>query len=114
VSRTIISQARDKEVEQLFAARNTMESYILEMRSAKRQKHGQLIDEAALTTLLDEAETFLWDNAEASLADLAAKQATLQEQVGAVCAAYFQAQAKEKLEFEQALDAEASRDAARK
>jgi hypothetical protein len=42
-------QERDFEIRQFLSAKNSMESYILEMRMAPKRKYGELINSEALT-----------------------------------------------------------------
>jgi hypothetical protein len=105
-------QATDAEISAILAARNEIEAYILEMRSAPRQKHGNLIDSAKLNQLLDDSENWMWDNFEASLQELNEKHSSLKISINDICGAYLKAKEEEKIANEKALEAEAARAAA--
>lgn len=105
--REILMQKTDAELEELLAARNALEAYLLEMRAAKRRKHGEKIDAVALEKALDESESWLWDNTEADLATLRAKDSEVRARVNGLCQAFFEATEKDRAEVERALEAEA-------
>jgi len=105
-------QAVDLEIKEQLAAKNEMESYILEMRSAPRRKHGQLIDSSALTSILDTSEEWMWDNSEATMTMIREKFQTLKQQCDGLCKAYFEAVEDDRRKVEEALQEEAARAAA--
>lgn len=106
-------QQHDDSIRILQEAYNRLESFILEMRNAPRQKFGSSIDSATLNNLLDEAEGWMWDHADtASTEQFLAKEASLKETVHSLCSAYFSAQEAEKKRIEEELQAEAARAAA--
>jgi len=108
--RELAMRAQDEEVRALQGARNSMEAYILEMRGATKRKHGQLIDSAALNTVLDSHENWLWDcSEEASLSELTGKNNQLREEVQQACASFFKAVEEERLSVEMALESEAKK-----
>lgn len=112
-SQELALQTQDAAVRAIQDATNRLESFLLEMRNAPRQKSGDLIDRAALTAVLDEHETWLWDHSEsATLAELEAQESTLRASVQTICAAFFAATEAEKQRVEQALQEEAARAAA--
>jgi heat shock 70kDa protein 4 len=104
-------RAADEEVQALHAAYNALESFILEMRSAPRSKHGQryIADPAALQAVLDEAESWLWDNADnaTTVTAFVDKLTETRTRVGDLCSAYFEAVEQERREVEAKLQAEA-------
>lgn len=101
-------QAKDEDVNQLQSAYNRLESYILEMRNAPRQKFGQTIDSGRLNTVLDEYETWLWDNSEtATLIELQEKDAALRTSMSEICAVFFTKREEERKRVEDALQEEA-------
>ena len=72
-AREAAMRAADGELREQLAARNALESFVLEMRGAPRRKHGDKIDSAALTKLLDASEEWMYDHENSSLAELKAK-----------------------------------------
>lgn len=103
----------DAEVKLVHAERNAMESFILELRAAPRQKHGDKIDSDALNAALDEFETWLWESAlHADLATLKQKGDALRRGVEEICREYRGAIEAEKRAKEEALDREAAQAAA--
>jgi len=100
-------QKTDFELEELLAARNSLEAFLLEMRATKRRKHGDKIDAVALEKVLDESESWLWDNTEVDLATLKSKDAEVRTRVNSLCQAFFEATERDRVEVEKALDAEA-------
>lgn len=106
-------QEHDNNIRRFQEAYNRLESFILEMRNAPRQKFGNTIDTAKLNPLLDDAEGWMWDNADtASIDEFLAKETSLKEEVTTLCAAYFTAQEAERKRVEEALQEEAARAAA--
>lgn len=100
-------QAQDFEIKQMMSMRNKIESFILEMRSAPGKKHGQSIDRAALNSVLDDAENWLWDafsDPSANLEIYEAKQEELQTKARDLCKTYFEAVEVERLAVEKALE----------
>jgi hypothetical protein len=65
--REVEMEASDAKLIEVAAARNDMESFILEMRGAPRRKHGSKIDAGALDAVLNESESWMWDNMDATL-----------------------------------------------
>lgn len=104
--------ATDAEIGAILSARNEIEAYILEMRSAPRQKHGNLIESTKLNQLLDDAENWMWDNPDASLDELNEKHSTLKLSINTICGAYLAAKEEERLAAEKALETESARAAA--
>jgi hypothetical protein len=100
-------QSCDGEIKLLLAARNELESYLLEMRSTPRRKHGNTIDASALNNLLDETEGFMWDFPDSSLKELTEKSAALHIQIDKLCEDYFKKTEEDRLAVEQALASEA-------
>lgn len=125
-------QEQDRTIEELFACRNEMESYIFEMRGFANQKHSDLIaDKEGLRSTCDEFENWLWDNGEtASLDTLKSKFALLKDKLegpevevqtegsekdssdvkrreGGICSEYLAVIAREKKEVEEELAKEA-------
>lgn len=107
-------QKTDAELEELLAARNALEAFLLEMRAAKRRKHGEKIDAVALEKALDESESWLWDNTEADLDSLKAKDTEVRTRVNALCQSFFEATERDRVEVERALDVEARKAEAEK
>ena len=108
-------QVQDGEIRELQAARNEMESYILEMRMAPRQKHGAAIDSVQLNQLLDGSEGWLWDYADtATLAEIQAKVTVLKDGAASLCTEYFEKTEADKKEVERELEEEAAQAAAEK
>ena len=52
-SKELEMQARDAQVRQLLAERNSMEAYMYEVKSAAGMKHGNLIDSAVLNKKME-------------------------------------------------------------
>jgi hypothetical protein len=107
-------QSCDGEIKLLLAARNELESYLLEMRSTPRRKHGNTIDASALNNLLDETEGFMWDFPDASLSVLTEKHDALHKEIDKLCADYFKKTEEDRLAVEQALNLEAVKAASEK
>lgn len=125
-------QKKDNEIRELQSCRNEMEAYILDMRGAPKRKHGETIDNNALTDTLNEYENWLWDNGEtASLDEIRSKYSALQvvlegtevagegegapvKREGGLCSSYLAATADDKLRLEQTLAADAAAAAAQK
>jgi len=89
-----------------------MESYILELRSAPRRKHGQLIDSSALNSILDDNEGWMWDNSEASTGEVLDRFQALKQQCDELCKAYNEAVEADKRQVEASLQEEAAKAAA--
>jgi len=104
----LVMQKQDADIARVQAVRNEMEAFLLDMRGAPRRKFGNTIDSGKLNTLLDDVESWLWDNQEASLADLEAKSGKLHTDVKALCASFFEAVEKERVELEKSLEADAA------
>ena len=86
--------------------RNDFEGFVLDSRSLSSRKHGEKVDTAALSPLLDAAEDWLYSD-EAERADvtvLEAKLAELKAGVEAATAAFQSAVAADKLAEEKALE----------
>ena len=110
-------QEQDLAIEKLLAARNNLESYILECRAMKRHKYGgaAYIDAKALDKLVDECETWMYDEPGASLDDVNKRNESLRRTVeNDICPKYFAAVEAEKLSIEAAMNAEAEKAAAEK
>jgi len=105
-------QRQDAEIAQVQAVRNALEAFLLDMRGAPRRKFGNTIDAAKLGSLLDDVESWLWDNTEASLAVLEEKNSSLRASVGEVCKEYFQKVEEERVELERSLEKDAAAAAA--
>ena len=93
----------------MLAARNELESYLLEMRAVPRRKHGDIVDAAALNALLDDNETWLWDTPDASLKELNDRFDGLKTAVTALCKVFFEKTEVDRVMVEEALSAEAKR-----
>jgi len=104
--------ATDAEIGAILSARNEIEAYLLEMRSAPRQKHGNLIESTKLNQLLDDAENWMWDNPDVSLDELNEKHSTLKLSINTICGAYLAAKEEERLAAEKALETESAKAAA--
>ena len=113
--RELLFQSNDNVIFQLHAAHNQLESYILEMRNAPRRKFGELINSQELNRILDDAETWLWDNSETTdLSVFQAKYSEVTSQVQTLCAAFFEKVNEEKLAVEKMLNEEAEKAAQEK
>lgn len=106
-AREIEMKSKDNEIVLKLAVRNQLESYLLEMRSAPRGKHGQLIDATALNNILDECEGWIWDNEAASLDQLAEKEKKLRKEVTDLIRNYLDTIDIEKKKIEEELNAQA-------
>mmetsp|Transcript_36976 Transcript_36976/g.97968 ORF Transcript_36976/g.97968 Transcript_36976/m.97968 type:complete len:316 (+) Transcript_36976:360-1307(+) len=106
--------AADAAAAALSAMRNEYEGYVLESRGLPSRKHGELVDAAALSPLLDGAEEWLYsDEGDAAALDaLAAKLAGLKASVTDATAAYTAKLAEQKATDEAALEAAAAAAAA--
>ena len=102
-------QGRDAEITLLLAARNELESYLLETRAIPRRKHGNTVDAAALNGLLDDVENWLWDTPEAPLHEIQEKGAALKGQVAGLCADFVRKTEEDRVAVEEQLAAEAKR-----
>lgn len=110
-------QEQDAEIEQLLAARNDLEAYILDCRGFPRQKYGtaEYIDLAGLDTLLNDVENWTYDNYDANLKDTVAKFEDLKSKVtGTLCKKYFEKLDEDKKEAEAQMEVEAQKAAAEK
>ena len=105
-------QKQDAEISQVLAVRNSLEAFLLDMRGAPRRNFGGSIDSGKLNALLDDVENWLWDNQDAGLAELEAKNSKLRAEVGVLCSVYFEAVEKERVEVERKLEADAAAAAA--
>jgi len=100
-------QKLDIELKLLNSARNEMESFILEMRGATRQKFGDKINASELNRVLDDNENWLWDNIDCiDLSIIQQKINTLQEEVNVICKDFFELKNEEKKNVEKKLDEE--------
>ena len=100
----------DAEVAMLADARNKIESHVLEMRSARHEKHGSLLPEE-LDAHLTETDDWLFSE-ECDNADLDQMNAKLEEVLAKsneMCAAYHEAVSKEAEVMEQQMKEEAER-----
>ena len=111
-ARELDMQQQDDNIVKVLAVRNSLEAYLLDMRGAPRRKFGNSIDAGKLNALIDNTESWLWDNSDASLADLEAKNSSLRGAVCELCATFFTAVEQERLEVERQLDADAAAAAA--
>jgi hypothetical protein len=77
---------------------------------APRRKYGETINAAALNSLIDECESWLYDNPDISLGELREKFNSIKsETTQSLCKEYFDAIEREKVELENALQAEAQK-----
>ncbi|RLN72219.1 hypothetical protein BBJ28_00000537 [Nothophytophthora sp. Chile5] len=118
VSLELEFQARDAELAAIAHERNAIEAFVYEMRSKRSERHGDKLDMALLSPLLDAAEDWIYsEEAEvATLEAIRAKHQEIEKQVRDVCAAHFAAveadeRALEKQLEEESLKAEAERQA---
>ena len=102
----LVMQSRDAEITLLLAARNELESYLLEMRAVPRRKHGEVVDASALNALLDDQETWLWDTPDASLTELNSRFDGLKTAVTGLCKVFFEKTEVDRVAVEEALSAE--------
>lgn len=109
-------QARDESIRRIMAERNSLESYILEMRSAVHKKHGDKIDAARLNAVLDEYENWMYDEGYSTtdVAVIESKNAAIRSSVGELCADFFALSEADRRATEQELELEAARAAAEK
>lgn len=107
-------QVLDAELVQLLAARNKLESYVLEMRSVKRRKYGDQIDAKALDQLLDDSEGWMYDNPDAALTEVESKNSELEAAVAGVCRNYFAAVEADRQLVEESLSRDADAAAAQR
>lgn len=107
--REVEMQANDAELEELLAARNDMESYILSMRQAPRRKHGEKINKQALEALLEDCENWMYDNEDVGLEAVKTENAKLREGVQKHCQAFFDAEEADRKAVEKQLEEEAKR-----
>lgn len=107
-------RVKDLEVRLLLAERNAMEAFMYEMKSATGRKHGELIDSAVLNKKMEEYENWLWDNPPEStpLEGLQAQFTLIRSDMADLMAAFNQAVAAEKEEFEKQLEQESQKAAA--
>eukprot|EP00899_Mesostigma_viride_P026156 jgi/Mesvir1/6725/Mv12096-RA.1 len=96
-------------------ARNSLESYVLELRSRATggDKHSNLLDADKLLPILQEAEDWLYDEEGGGAAEVApekvsAKEASLKEQVKDLTAAYYAAVEADRVQMEAELVAAAA------
>jgi len=100
-----VMQCNDAEASALFSARNDLEALCFKWKEAVfHPKHGKLIDRTALETVLSAAEMWLYDNCEASMADVVAQTRDLEEKVAGLTADFVKAQAEEQSTVEAELD----------
>ena len=97
----------DIELQHILTARNDMESFILEMRSTPKRKHGDKINSNQLETILTEYENWMWDNDSTDLLTLQNKASELKTRVNEICKEYFELTEKDRLAVEKALESEA-------
>lgn len=104
----------DAEIQAVLSSRNQLEAYILEMRSAPRQRHGEKIDAEKLNALLDEHESWLWDSEQAalSLEAVSSRYESLRSQAEVLCKEYFELVCADRERAEKALEEESIRSAA--
>lgn len=104
-------QTRDADLAAVAHERNAIEAFVYEMRAKSHDKHGDLIDSAALSPLLDAAEDWIYSEESefATLAVVQAKRQEIEQQVRDACAGYFAAVAEDQRVLEAQLDAEAAR-----
>lgn len=105
----VAMQGRDAEITLLLAARNELESYLLEMRAIPRRKHGEKVDAARLNSALDEVENWMWDVPDAGLADLHDRFASLKTALSALCGKYVSLTEADRVAVEEALAQDAQR-----
>ena len=97
----------DIELQHILTARNDMESFILEMRSTPKRKHGNKINSNQLESILTEYETWMWDNDSTDLLTLQTKASELKTKVNDICKEYFELTEIDRLAVEKALESEA-------
>eukprot|EP01036_Dinobryon_divergens_P034893 gene34893-45152_t len=106
-------QQKDEDCRAFLAAKNSMESFILEMRMAPQRKFGETINSSELNQVLDENEGWLWDHSDdATLEEINSKSNLMRSQVETICAIYLQKVSEEKKLMEKQLDEEAEKAAA--
>lgn len=109
ISREQALRLRDEGLRELLAVRNSLESYILEMRSAPKRKFGQLIDSNKLSNILDDSEGWIWDNPDANLEQLRQQDQSLRSRVQELCTEYLKAVEEDRLNIEKKLEEEAKK-----
>lgn len=85
--------AQDEMISQVAEQRNTIESFVYDMRSRSSGPHGNKIDQSRLNPILDEAEDWMYSE-EAEFADLdlmTSKAQEIQDAVRKACNEYFEA-----------------------
>jgi len=106
-------QEKDTDIRLFLSAKNSMESFILEMRMAPKRKFGNTINAAELNQVLDENENWLWDHSDDStLEDITKRSQGMRLKVEELCKDYFAAVEEEKKELDRHLDEEAVKAAA--
>ena len=104
-----IMQERDFEIIKVQAARNDLEAFIFEMRGAPRRKYGELIKADELNKLMEECESWLWDNPDVSLDALEEQSKRVRSEASIFCKEFDDANEKEKLALEATLKEESAK-----
>merc|ERR1711871_192120 len=102
-------QERDLGIIKLQAARNDLEAFIFEMRGAPRRKYGELIKADELDKLMEERESWLWDNPDVSLDALEEQSKRVRSEASIFCKEFDDANEKEKLALEATLKEESAK-----
>ncbi|KAF0689509.1 Aste57867_19066 [Aphanomyces stellatus] len=104
-------QRQDEMMRLLANKRNEIETFVYEIRGKRDQKHGHLIDYAAVNPFLDAAEDWFYsDEADnATLDDATARVLALKTDIVNACEAYFAAVAKDEKELEAHLELESQK-----
>ncbi|TYZ61805.1 hypothetical protein PybrP1_004803 [[Pythium] brassicae (nom. inval.)] len=107
-------RAHDSELAAIAHERNAIEAFVYEMRSKSSEAHGDKLDAAQLTPLLDAAEDWIYSEESefATLPAITAKRQEIEAQIRAVSSAYFAAVAADGQALEAHLEEESKKAAA--
>jgi molecular chaperone DnaK (HSP70) len=110
-------QVQDADIIELLFARNNMEAFLLDCKGFKHQKYGtaEYIDIPALDKTIDEHESWMYDEDDASLSDVTSKFSLLHDSVyNNLCKKYFEQIENDKKRVEEEMNKEAEKAAAEK